>query len=124
MHDSGSHKGPKNQLIRSIVKDRGVLITSYSGALGCIEDLLEHHFDYVILDEGHKIRNPDALITVAVKRITTPHRIILSGELARILHVFFLCIYTHTHIYIAQAPFLKFRVKLREWFVFCSVQVG
>ena len=24
---------------------------------------------------------------------------------------------------IARSPFQKFRVKLREWFVFCSVQV-
>ena len=34
---------------------------------------------YVILDEGHKIRNPDAAITVAIKRFITPHRIIMSG---------------------------------------------
>ena len=39
----------------------------------------ERKWHYVILDEGHKIRNPDAQITLAVKRFTTPHRIIMSG---------------------------------------------
>lgn len=34
---------------------------------------------YVVLDEGHKIRNPDAHITLACKRLLTTHRIILSG---------------------------------------------
>ena len=34
---------------------------------------------YVALDEGHKIRNPDAEITQICKRFTTPHRLILSG---------------------------------------------
>jgi DNA excision repair protein ERCC-6 len=34
---------------------------------------------YVILDEGHIIRNPDAKVTLACKRLKTHHRIILSG---------------------------------------------
>ena len=80
MHDSGSHKGSKRHLIKSIVNSKGILITSYSGALSSKDDLLQHHFDYVILDEGHKIRNPDALVTLAVKMFATPHRIILSGR--------------------------------------------
>ncbi|KAA8490288.1 Protein CHROMATIN REMODELING 8 [Porphyridium purpureum] len=37
-------------------------------------------WSYVILDEGHKIRNPDAEITQVCKRFATPHRIILSGS--------------------------------------------
>eukprot|EP00727_Mastigamoeba_balamuthi_P007948 m51a1_g3774 putative dna excision repair protein ercc-6 (806) ;mRNA; r:144978-148060 len=36
-------------------------------------------WSYVILDEGHKIRNPDAEVTLAFKELQTPHRIILSG---------------------------------------------
>jgi DNA excision repair protein ERCC-6 len=35
--------------------------------------------DYIVLDEGHKIRNPDAAITLACKSFITPHRIIMSG---------------------------------------------
>lgn len=45
-----------------------------------LDDLLRHHWHYIILDEGHKIRNPDAQATLAVKQFRTPHRLILSGS--------------------------------------------
>lgn len=32
------------------------------------------------LDEGHKIRNPDADITIVCKQLRTLHRVILSGS--------------------------------------------
>jgi DNA excision repair protein ERCC-6 len=34
----------------------------------------------VILDEGHKIRNPDAKVTMSLKELRTPHRLLLSGS--------------------------------------------
>ncbi|XP_078715634.1 DNA excision repair protein ERCC-6 isoform X4 [Lampetra fluviatilis] len=56
LHESGSYSGKKKDTL---------------GA---------HPWHYVILDEGHKIRNPDAAVTVACKQFRTPHRIILSGS--------------------------------------------
>ena len=56
------------------------MITSFSGLVANKSDLLKQNFDYIILDEGHKIRNPDAQITLAVKEFPTSHRIILSGR--------------------------------------------
>ena len=47
----------------------GILITSFSGLTLQQEVLLEYDWHYVILDEGHKIRNPDAQVTVAAKRV-------------------------------------------------------
>ncbi|XP_048419473.2 DNA excision repair protein ERCC-6 isoform X4 [Stegostoma tigrinum] len=44
------------------------------------ESIAYYDWHYVILDEGHKIRNPNAAITVACKQFRTPHRIILSGS--------------------------------------------
>jgi DNA excision repair protein ERCC-6 len=41
---------------------------------------LSRNWHYVILDEGHKIRNPDAKITIVAKCFRTPHRLILSGS--------------------------------------------
>ena len=32
-----------------------------------------------MLDEGHKIRNPDAEVTLIAKRFHTSHRLILTG---------------------------------------------
>ena len=42
--------------------------------------LLSQHWQYVVLDEGHKIRNPDAEVTLVAKQLQTPHRLILSGS--------------------------------------------
>lgn len=30
--------------------------------------------------QGHKIRNPDAEITLVAKQVSTPHRLIMSGS--------------------------------------------
>ena len=42
--------------------------------------LLNVAWGYAILDEGHKIRNPDAEVTLAAKQLQTVHRIIMSGS--------------------------------------------
>jgi DNA excision repair protein ERCC-6 len=44
------------------------------------EVLLPITWHYVVLDEGHKIRNPDAAITIAAKQLRTPHRLLLTGS--------------------------------------------
>ncbi|XP_026192669.1 DNA repair and recombination protein RAD26 [Cyclospora cayetanensis] len=57
----------------------GVLLTTY-------ETLRRHHsllqsftWKMLVLDEGQKIKNPHAEITLAVKRFQTPHRYLLSA---------------------------------------------
>ncbi|KAK4517380.1 uncharacterized protein ATC70_000715 [Mucor velutinosus] len=66
-------------LVEQYVKYGGILITTYSGVQSYREILLKHRWGYVVLDEGHKIRNPDSGTTLAIKQFKTPHRIILSG---------------------------------------------
>ncbi|EPY78168.1 excision repair cross-complementing rodent repair deficiency, complementation group 6 [Camelus ferus] len=74
-------KGPgPEKLIRDIAHCHGILITSYSYIRLMQDDISRHDWHYVILDEGHKIRNPNAAITLACKQFRTPHRIILSGS--------------------------------------------
>ncbi|KAK1333861.1 hypothetical protein QTO34_006249 [Cnephaeus nilssonii] len=68
------------KLIRDIAHCHGILITSYSYIRLRQDDISRHDWHYVILDEGHKIRNPNAAITLACKQFRTPHRIILSGS--------------------------------------------
>ncbi|UKJ89365.2 hypothetical protein MACJ_002615 [Theileria orientalis] len=45
-----------------------------------IEYINNYEWSYLILDEGQKIRNPNSLITLAVKTVKTPHRIVISGS--------------------------------------------
>lgn len=44
------------------------MITTYEGVRVNRDDLLAHRWEYVILDEGHKIRNPDSDITLSCKK--------------------------------------------------------
>ncbi|XP_062375805.1 LOW QUALITY PROTEIN: DNA excision repair protein ERCC-6 [Sardina pilchardus] len=80
LHETGSFTSKKEKLIPEIVASHGVLITSYSNVRIMQETLQRHDWHYVVLDEGHKIRNPNAHVTTACKQFRTPHRIILSGS--------------------------------------------
>ena len=79
LHQSGSFQGDPEDLVESI-KCGGILVTSYSGILSHKDLLVNTEWHYVILDEGHKIRNPEAKVSKVVKQFSTPHRLLLSGS--------------------------------------------
>ena len=58
----------------------GVIITTYDQVRSKLDALSQYRWHYLVLDEGHKIRNPDAAITQVCKRFNTGHRLILSGS--------------------------------------------
>lgn len=68
---------------RKAIKDRlgqtDIVITSYDVCRNDSEVLDKHNWNYVVLDEGHLIKNPKAKITQAVKRLASNHRLILTG---------------------------------------------
>ncbi|AGO12295.1 AaceriAEL065Cp [[Ashbya] aceris (nom. inval.)] len=66
-------------LVQKVIDDGHILITTYVGLQIHSDLLLQVKWGYAVLDEGHKIRNPDAGISLTCKRLRTPHRIILSG---------------------------------------------
>ncbi|KAM4636256.1 DNA excision repair protein ERCC-6 isoform 2-T2 [Discoglossus pictus] len=80
LHETGTFAGKKVKLIGELGDSRGILITSYSYVRLMQEELQKYKWHYIILDEGHKIRNPNAGVTQACKQFRTPHRIILSGS--------------------------------------------
>ncbi|KAJ6260591.1 DNA repair and recombination protein RAD26 [Drechslerella dactyloides] len=62
------------------VKSKGhVLISTYTGLTTYQKLLLDTEWECVVLDEGHRIRNPEAKITMAAKQLRSPTRFILSG---------------------------------------------
>ena len=74
----------KAQMSAKKIVDRGVqeghiLVTTYSGLQTYAKLLIPMHWEYAVLDEGHKIRNPNATITLYCKNLLTANRIILSG---------------------------------------------
>lgn len=66
-------------LIDKVTEDGHVLITTYVGLRLHADKLLKINWAYGILDEGHKIRNPDSDISLTCKKLKTPNRLILSG---------------------------------------------
>ncbi|KAJ5675676.1 DNA repair protein rhp26 [Penicillium macrosclerotiorum] len=67
------------RIIKRVQEEGHVLVTTYSGLQSYADALVDVDWGCAILDEGHKIRNPDAGITFSCKELRTPHRIILSG---------------------------------------------
>jgi len=79
LHSSSESSHDMKATLAKAFKFGHVVITSY-GHLRMFKGLLtKKEWRCVVLDEGHKIRNPDADITMTCKRLRSPHRYILSG---------------------------------------------
>lgn len=61
------------------VEENKVIITTYGTLRSDIEKIAAIHFDVVVIDESHNIKNPAALITRAVNQLQATMRIALSG---------------------------------------------
>jgi len=87
LHSSGagaqwlsSRRGRElRDFVERVMRKGHIVITTYEGLRVYRDVLLVQQWGYAVLDEGHKIRNPDADITLCCKQLNTPHRIILSG---------------------------------------------
>ncbi|CAO1598479.1 DNA repair protein rhp26 [Xanthoria calcicola] len=76
--------GTKNQkaakrIVERVVNEGHVLVTTYTGMQTYAELLIPVEWEYAVLDEGHKIRNPNTAITIYCKELRTANRVILSG---------------------------------------------
>ncbi|XP_017786360.1 PREDICTED: DNA excision repair protein ERCC-6-like [Nicrophorus vespilloides] len=80
LHKLGSFNGSEAQFIKDMNKHKAIIITTYQGILKNKSLLMEHEWQYIILDEGHKIRNSSAKVSKAVKEFRTPHKIMLTGS--------------------------------------------
>ena len=74
-------KGQKaaKKIVDRVINNGHVLVTTYSGLQTHADLLIPVNWEYAILDEGHKIRNPNTAITIYCKELRTANRIILSG---------------------------------------------
>ncbi|KAJ8727941.1 hypothetical protein PYW08_016326 [Mythimna loreyi] len=80
LHHTGSHAGNHNQLIRDLHAAHGILLITYAGVVKYTKDLTARKWHYIILDEGHKIRNPDTQVSKLVKQFRTPHKLLITGS--------------------------------------------
>ncbi|XVF32372.1 hypothetical protein REPUB_Repub17cG0076400 [Reevesia pubescens] len=69
-----------DSLINRVLRSKsGLLITTYEQLRLLGEKLLDIEWCYAVLDEGHRIRNPNAEVTLVCKQLQTVHRIIMTG---------------------------------------------
>ncbi|EGE09461.1 DNA repair and recombination protein RAD26 [Trichophyton equinum CBS 127.97] len=79
--NSTSQRGNKaaRRILKRVLEDGHVLVTTYAGLQTYSSLLIPVDWSIAVLDEGHKIRNPDTSITIHCKELRTSHRLILSG---------------------------------------------
>ncbi|KAF2719417.1 SNF2 family DNA-dependent ATPase domain-containing protein [Polychaeton citri CBS 116435] len=76
-----AYAGPPSERAkaRPLMATADVVITSYEIVRNDVEIFAPLNWNYCVLDEGHLIKNPKAKTTIAVKRLPSNHRLILSG---------------------------------------------
>lgn len=70
-HSSGTYKNRNNKfgIIKEIALGKNILITSYNSLSAHVKNFIYFNWNYVILDEGHKIRSGDTLAHKNVKKV-------------------------------------------------------
>ncbi|KAL9046349.1 MAG: hypothetical protein Q9214_000796, partial [Letrouitia sp. 1 TL-2023] len=67
------------RIVNRVINEGHVLVTTYTGLQTYADLLIPVNWEYAVLDEGHKIRNPNTAITIYCKELKTANRVILSG---------------------------------------------
>ncbi|AMD20637.1 HDL107Wp [Eremothecium sinecaudum] len=60
-------------------KNEGIIITSYEVVMKDIDIILSHHWEFLIVDEGHRLKNINCRLIRELKRIRTSNRLLLTG---------------------------------------------
>ena len=68
-----------NKVMHKLYEENQVLITSYEALRVDVENYSDLNFDVMVIDEAQFIKNPDALKTVAVKKINAQCKFALTG---------------------------------------------
>ncbi|TLD16724.1 uncharacterized protein PgNI_01319 [Pyricularia grisea] len=76
-----AYVGPptERKVHRDSLDKADIVITSYDVCRNDIDVIDKYNWNYVVLDEGHLIKNPKAKTSIAVKRLMSNHRLILTG---------------------------------------------
>jgi SNF2 family DNA or RNA helicase len=74
-----AYSGAEREAMRADFDDHDLIVTSYGLMRRDIEQLKEHEFDYVVLDEAQAIKNPASQSAKAARLLTARHRMALTG---------------------------------------------
>ena len=74
-----AYSGAEREAMRADFDDHDLIVTSYGLMRRDIEQLKEHEFDYVVLDEAQAIKNPASQSAKAARLLSARHRLALTG---------------------------------------------
>jgi SNF2 family DNA or RNA helicase len=75
----GDSKADRRQQLQRVAKRGGVLITTYNMVTNNTEELSAVSWDYVVADEGHKLKNHNIKAAQALRQLPVKHRLLLTG---------------------------------------------
>jgi len=79
-HQNATTMNKRGSILRSVEVGGGILLTTYGMFTNNAEVFNIHGgWDYIILDEGHRIKNPDINLSRALRTLNVKHRIVLTG---------------------------------------------
>lgn len=73
------HRGGTRQKSNEHWRDYDIILTTYGMVRSDIELFRAFYFNYIILDESQAIKNPDSLISKAVKLLNSRNRLVMTG---------------------------------------------
>jgi SNF2 family DNA or RNA helicase len=73
------HRGGTRQKVNEHWKDYDIILTTYGMVRSDIELFREFDFNYIVLDESQAIKNPDSLISKAVRLLNSRNRLVMTG---------------------------------------------
>src|SRR5699024_10043089 len=77
-----AHHGPgraRGDDLEALLTEVDMVVTTYHTAVRDIEDLAEHRWGRVVLDEAQAVKNPLSQGAKAVRRLGADHRVALTG---------------------------------------------
>ena len=73
------YRGVARQKDVSYFKDYDIVLSTYGTVRSDVELLSTFRFNYIILDESQAIKNPDSLISKAVRLLSARNRLVMTG---------------------------------------------
>ena len=67
--------------------NKNVIITSYEIAIREKAFLKKFAWNYVVIDEAHRIKNENSLFSQVVRMFKSEHRLLLTGTPLQVLHI-------------------------------------
>ena len=102
-------KEERNEILKNLPKDLDVLITTFEGARLTSDKLRKINWEYLILDEAHKIKNTESLLRASLNDIPTKRRVLLTGTPIQnnLSELFSLLEFIAPHLFSKKQDFLE-----------------